>query len=265
MFDLAICAIFNNEYSYLPEWVDWHVAQGVQHFFLYQHDPRHIDIDLVSLKHKALITLVDWRHIKNNNIQRRAYNHCLKHHAKKTNWVMVLDVDEFLMATHPDRDGTALCVLKKHFAQDVAGIEIKVYNYGHKPHDVPPKSGSIIDAYKHIGHGGWEKTMVNGQEASKITFNSAHWVTGGRKHKDLGKFFRINHYFTKSVQEFRNRGRLWKNSKGEGASFNNYNKTRLIDKNAIAYACKVDLAGIEARELVKTTLTDVTYPLQHST
>lgn len=264
MYELAICAIFNQEYRYLPEWVDWHAAQGASHFFLYQHDPNPLNVEKISKKHAQLITLIDWRKDKSDLIQRRAYNHCLQRYAHTCKWLMVLDIDEFLMPADPKREHNALEVLRRHFTQDVAAIEIKVYNFGHKPHMEPPPIGSIIDCFRYVSNrGGWEKSMINGREAKKIQFISAHWISGGRKHKDKGKFFRINHYITKSVKEYKERGELWLRRKKQknrgGFQFNTDNDRRFNFANAIRYSDRLDITGQIAKNEVHNKLTDFTY------
>ena len=36
-FYLSVGAIFRDEARYLPEWLEFHLCQGVEHFFLYDH------------------------------------------------------------------------------------------------------------------------------------------------------------------------------------------------------------------------------------
>lgn len=39
-YELAICAIFQDEAAYLKEWIEFHKLVGVQHFYLYNHASR---------------------------------------------------------------------------------------------------------------------------------------------------------------------------------------------------------------------------------
>src|SRR5258708_3259374 len=36
-YDLAVCTIFQNDAKYLPEWIEFHQQQGVEHFYLYNN------------------------------------------------------------------------------------------------------------------------------------------------------------------------------------------------------------------------------------
>ncbi|MBQ3442569.1 MAG: glycosyltransferase family 92 protein [Selenomonadaceae bacterium] len=38
LYDLAVVAIFKDEARYLREWLDYHLAAGVEHFYLYNND-----------------------------------------------------------------------------------------------------------------------------------------------------------------------------------------------------------------------------------
>ncbi len=37
-FQLAICAIAKNEGPYFKEWIEWHLAHGVDQFFIYDNE-----------------------------------------------------------------------------------------------------------------------------------------------------------------------------------------------------------------------------------
>ena len=38
MYDLAIVSIMKNEGHYVKEWLDYHLAAGVDHFYIYDHE-----------------------------------------------------------------------------------------------------------------------------------------------------------------------------------------------------------------------------------
>ena len=77
--ELAICAIFQNEASYLKEWIEFHKLQGVEHFYLFNNrsndQPEKVLDEYVK---KGEITLVRWPHIGQVYAQYTCYDHCLK-------------------------------------------------------------------------------------------------------------------------------------------------------------------------------------------
>lgn len=103
-YDLAICAIFQDDSKYIPEWIEFHLEQGVQHFYLYNNLSSD---DYMNQLYKyvkgGLVTLVDWPYpsLKQddwNIIQCDAYMDCIEKTRKSCKWVAFLDTDEFLFS-----------------------------------------------------------------------------------------------------------------------------------------------------------------------
>lgn len=47
-YEVTVCAVFKDEAPYIREWVEFHMAQGVERFYLYDnlsYDCRHLAID----------------------------------------------------------------------------------------------------------------------------------------------------------------------------------------------------------------------------
>jgi hypothetical protein len=99
-FNLTLCAIFRDEGLYLEEWLAFHLKQGIEHFFLYNN---HLHLDEKSKvtlrKYKSVITVIPFNAKicnRNKSIQRCAYDNCLKTFGKRADWIIFLDVDEFV-------------------------------------------------------------------------------------------------------------------------------------------------------------------------
>lgn len=135
--NLSICAIFKNEASILKEWIEFHLMQGVEHFYLYNN--RSSDNFREVLKpyiESNQVTLIDWLyHYKPAKtpqevpewitIQVGSYNDCLKKFGEKNKWIAFLDTDEFLFC--PDK--TKLPDYLSHF-KDFAGIGVNWLIFG---------------------------------------------------------------------------------------------------------------------------------------
>lgn len=103
-YELAVCTIFHNEAKYLAEWIEFHLEQGVEHFYLYNNLSTD-DFAEVLKPFQKVITLVDWPYeyseIKEwNAIQCGAYKDCVRKRQRNNKWVAFLDTDEFLF--NPD-------------------------------------------------------------------------------------------------------------------------------------------------------------------
>jgi Glycosyltransferase family 92 len=97
-YNLAICAIFQNEARYLPEWLEFHKIMGVEHFFLYNNfsNDNYQEV-LAPYIAENQVTMIDWPvKVKSDSVWvLSAYNDVLSR-AKRTKWLAFLDLDEFL-------------------------------------------------------------------------------------------------------------------------------------------------------------------------
>lgn len=105
-YDLAICGIFQNEAKYLPEWIEFHLDQGVEHFYLYNNrsEDNYREV-LAPYIESNIVDLYEWDYVYNYEhewtpIQCGAYLDCIKRISKTVKWCAFLDTDEFLF--NPD-------------------------------------------------------------------------------------------------------------------------------------------------------------------
>ncbi len=104
-YDLAICAIFNNERPYFKEWIEYHKLIGVQKFYLYDH----LSTDnwravLQPYINNGQVEVINWP-IKPTSqgwgiAQVPAYLDALKRATGKVKWLAVIDLDEFIVPVH---------------------------------------------------------------------------------------------------------------------------------------------------------------------
>lgn len=94
---VLLCAVVKQENNYLREWVEWYKKTGVDKVLIYDNndtdgeDPKDVIGDYVK---KRYVSIYNWRGRK--LIQKAAYNDAYKRYGKKYDWLMMLDVDEFL-------------------------------------------------------------------------------------------------------------------------------------------------------------------------
>jgi len=108
-YDVAICAIFQNEAPYLREWIEFHKLVGVKHFYLYNNlsndeyqkvlNPyiRSGEVDLIEWGYNTNPDGANW-----STIQKMAYDHALNLTRNKVKWVAFIDTDEFLFPVQVD-------------------------------------------------------------------------------------------------------------------------------------------------------------------
>ncbi len=104
-YELALCAIFRDDAPYLKEWIDFHLKQGVEHFFLYDNfsidNPNEV---LNFYIKKNIVEIIPWNISHNDHddwlvVQNSAYMDCINKHRKTIKWLACLDTDEFLFCT----------------------------------------------------------------------------------------------------------------------------------------------------------------------
>ena len=99
---LSLVAVFQNEARFLKEWIEFYRLIGVEHFYLYNHlstdnfaeilEP-YIKEGIVELRHETKVPkdVIEW-----NSIQVGIYTEVVKEVKDISEWLMVVDTDEFL-------------------------------------------------------------------------------------------------------------------------------------------------------------------------
>ena len=97
-YDLAICAIFQNEAPFLKEWLEFYRLIGAQHFYLYNNlsTDNYYEV-LEPYITSGMVELYDMANsTTHNNNQMDSYNDALKRAQGIVKWLAPLDLDEFL-------------------------------------------------------------------------------------------------------------------------------------------------------------------------
>lgn len=132
--ELTVCCIFQNDAKYLPEWIEFHVDRGVEHFYMYNNlstdDYKGI---LQPYIDSGLVDLIEWPYSYTQMdqwipIQCAAYLDCIKKIKYTDRWCAFLDTDEFLFSpTNRDLKVT----LKDYQSFSAIGVNWVMYGTSH--------------------------------------------------------------------------------------------------------------------------------------
>jgi len=214
---LAIATIFKHENAYLREWIEFHHMVGFDHFFLYDNDGSEESRALLQGYEEAgLVTRHPWTHLdgtRHDSVTRfggrdknhMAFGHAATHHRNDCEWLMKVDIDEFVM---PTEEESVLATVDGYDRNKIKGLQLPRINFGDGGHRKKP-DGLVVESYTHREREiSDHKDLANTHFLSDNRFkNSAHsWAyrltAGGKKipQREI-RGLRINHYYTKSLEE----------------------------------------------------------------
>jgi Glycosyltransferase family 92 len=207
---LAVGAIFRDEARYLPEWISFHRAQGVERFYLYENNSSD-DWEPALRPFSEIIELHRWPEQAG---QYSAYADCLDRHRRDTRWIAFIDADEFLFSP----TGRSLPDVLSDFKR-VPGVTANWRIYGTNGHAVPPE-GSVVENYP-IAEPEDDPTneLVKSIVFPALTSSRVenphvfrHYglpvgedrkpVTRAHRSPPTADLLRVNHYITRSQQEW---------------------------------------------------------------
>jgi hypothetical protein len=223
---LSVVAIVKNEVFYIAEWIEYHLLVGVEKFYIYDNES---DDGLKEYLDPYIKEgIVEYTFSPGKTQQHACYHHAITNHKFKSFWIAFIDIDEFIV---PISTKTIPDFL--HDFEDVPGIEINWMNYGSSGHKTKTP-GLVIERFKDHAEINDKykknrliKSIVNPRLVFKNYAHIAEYINGKRavdtnkkSHKDgaterppLFNKMRINHYYTKSYEEFLNRLIRGSNSK----------------------------------------------------
>jgi hypothetical protein len=254
-YNIAIMTIFKNEQDYLEEWLDYHILQGIEQIYMYCNDSNINNYPFLSnIKYQQYITLIDWTNKKNEGrktVQKQAYTHCVVNYADSCQFLLMLDIDEFLVPIKNFKSVSQYIYSIKSQWDSIMGFKIQRYNFGSNGHINKPK-GSVMSNYLlHEKICSSYKTMANTNYINKDAFfYGVHDFNFIKNGKLFNKYFGyhetkypnrcnvdsineiplvINHYYTKSYEEYILRCEMWR-----GGGINPINYRNNCTKNFIS-------------------------------
>lgn len=231
-YKVTICAIFKNEAPYLKEWIEYHRIIGVEHFYLYNNNSSDDFQDVLQpYINSNKVTLIDF---PKQHAQKKAYQDCINKYRKEAEWIGFIDIDEFVVPVKDNNIIDFLNRFKKYPAvkiywkvfgtsgiidRDINGLVVNDFRISWPKYDEVGKcfyntsfdvnlNSKKMSVLHHNFWGVWHKIAL--PPVNCFGFISQH---GFEKVKNKDFPIQINHYFTKSYNEYFNikaiKGDVW--------------------------------------------------------
>jgi hypothetical protein len=201
---------FKNEGRFLGEWLCYHLVVGVEHFYLYNNNSSDDFLSVLQpFMDAGVVTLENWA---TKPASPSADLHCQERCRWETRWLACIDADEFLV---PMQHGTIPELLREYEAYPALTANWRYF--GSSGHQERPL-GLVIDNYRRCQHGlnRHVKPIIDPRQA--IAYGNSHyWIYRGwrqavdeNRREVLGSFnlpvvgnrIQINHYYTKSAEDY---------------------------------------------------------------
>ena len=149
---LSVVCIFKDEGRHLDEWLAFCVAQGVDHFLLYDNgssdNSREILRPWIA---SGIVEVIDWPVPWKSGAQVKAYADALSRLRGRTKWAAFIDVDEFLFSpAHATLDQA----LRAYHGR--AGVVVNWQCYGSSGHRDSP-AGLTIESFTRRARTCWAR------------------------------------------------------------------------------------------------------------
>jgi hypothetical protein len=209
-YTLSVGAIFKNEEHGIVEWIEHYLHHGVEHLYLI--DDLSTDSSVEKCKpymEKGILTLFnkgnEWSNYGGR--QRDMYNHYILPHLKETQWLLMVDLDEFLWSPC----SINLSKLLMNQCMKLAQIQISCNHFGSSGFKEQPKNivgHFFMRTLEQPSEGifGLRKYLVNSNfEFSSLNIHHATFVNEEYKKEPYfivvnNEYFVLNHYRIQSLE-----------------------------------------------------------------
>ena len=212
---IAICAIAKDEGNYIAEWISHHICIGFSRIFIYNNDSADRTAEVCE-KFDGLVKVVAWPNRPGVRAQQQAYKHFLENFSSEFDWIICLDCDEFI---NLKIDNNVQQFLMKRSASAI-GINWRIFgSSGHEYFNPAPVTERFTQASgENFGANFLIKTIVRPHAVAELGVHSPKLLGGVPLVSPSGvdllpspavrqkiceqDIICINHYFTKSRQEW---------------------------------------------------------------
>lgn len=256
---IALVGIVKNEGPYLREWIEYHKILGISKFYIY--DNSSTDKTAEVLKELATDCNVVYQKVSGVAHQMDVYNDALEIARKSNEYLLFLDADEFIFLQ--DNSTSLLESIKEIFCKDshIGGIAINWLIFGSSNYQQKP-AGLVTQSYFLRSKEDFEKnahvkTVCDPRKVAGVLnphypeYLTGYYAVDQNFDKVLGAFnkagvnqnIRINHYFTKSREEFtlkRNRGMADSDRVRDPKEFEIHDKNDVYDDSMKRYKAELE-------------------------
>ena len=210
LYDLAVVAIMKNEAPYVKEWLDYHLAAGVDHFYIYDNEsPDNFKEVLQPYIDAGIVTYIFY---PGTGRQVEAYMEAFKTHRFFCRYMAFIDADEFIF---PQNNKSIVEVADEFFntEENLGGIEINWMLYGSNFLETADYSKGVLERFTRRAEKTFRsvKTIANPRKIDYLItphymfyFYGISAITDNiykGEHKIADKIL-INHYQLKSREEY---------------------------------------------------------------
>lgn len=205
---LSMVAIIRDENSYLEEWIRYYIEElGFDHFYLYDNEsviPAKKYLEDTNFKYFDRITFIDW--ITSNNSQTDSHNHFLENYSLETKWFLAADPDEYVVLK--DNSKSLRDFLDEN--SQYSTIECIWHHFNANGHETRTDEPDMVRFTQEVD---WDYGKGNGKKfaQSNRVSNFTNYTPLPRFDNDVANlytakevtdFFQLNHYYTRSYEEF---------------------------------------------------------------
>lgn len=214
---ITIAAILKDEPDII-EWIEYHKLIGIEQFYLY--DNQSSDNVYEKLKPYIADGTVIYRYVVGDVLQFAVYRDAIYRYQNKSKWIALIDLDEFLVPVEKDQIKDFLVDYENYPAVAISSIEYDCNNIQSRPlHSL------LIETFTGISKSCLTnpklriKSIVNPKKIRLILNPHGHWYKNKESavteqytpipEEDLWfmngaqiKKIRLNHYYTKSIDEY---------------------------------------------------------------
>ena len=209
MYDLAIVAIMRNEAAYVKEWIEYHWAAGVDHFYIYDNEsPDNFKEVLQPYIDKGIVT---YEFYPGKTRQCEAYMEAIKKYRFFCRYMAFIDADEFIFPQNTDKSIVEVVdeILDQQEREHRAGIEINWMMYGSNNLEKADYSKGVLERFTRRAEkfNAIIKTIANPRKIDYL--HTPHYMVYfgentpciDERYKEEPLIF-VNHYSLRSREEY---------------------------------------------------------------
>lgn len=211
----AVTTLMKDEGRFLVEWIEYYRVIGADHFYIYDNRSASrtaIRRLLAPYIDCGQVTLLDWDYPYRSGApdnswrycQRGQMHHCLYKYGGHTEWMLFVDVDEFIYPVADTR--ISILPLLEQMASDssVAALQFKMMWFGDSGHERFP-GGLVLEQYTRRDHqaleAGREKCIVQPRFTELMFIHAVKQSARGTQSQAVDAAeYRLNHYFATSAK-----------------------------------------------------------------